>query len=249
MGKIEEAMGRNLQGYVAACQQMAPEIGADCIEVAGGVVAFTGIGSPLTTVKGTGPQISPRHLQAIESFFRDHQADSVTIEVAPWLTARSKGNLGERRYRVAGREDVVATTSGSTLASDRFRMELVPAHEWPELMHGSYELPEESSFAAVITAAAHLPDAQLYGIREHDRWIACAQSASYGDVVVFGNDGTRSDARHRGAQTALIRERLRVLPHGTIVTAEVDPASGSERNYLRCGFRIAYSRTHYIVDL
>jgi hypothetical protein len=30
-----------------------------------------------------------------------------------------------------------------------------------------------------------------------------------------------------------------------MAVAEVEPGSTSERNYLRCGFTIAYTRTHY----
>ena len=77
-------------------------------------------------------------------------------------------------------------------------------------------------------------------------WIACAQVVrTGGDVVVFGNDGTGPGARGRGAQQALIIERLRALPAGTTAVAEVEPGGTSERNYLRCGFTIAYTRTHH----
>jgi hypothetical protein len=55
MPKLERAVARNLQDYVAAYRHLAPQVGAAGIEVAGGVAAFTGIDSPLTTVKGTGP--------------------------------------------------------------------------------------------------------------------------------------------------------------------------------------------------
>ena len=84
---------------------------------------------------------------------------------------------------------------------------------------------------------------------ENDRWIACAQSVTYDDVVIFANDATVPEARARGAQKALIEERLEAVPAGMIVTAEVAPGSGSERNYLRCGFRIAYARAHWVLDL
>jgi hypothetical protein len=75
--------------------------GIDDREVAGGVAAFTGIGSPLTTVKATGTRISPRDLHEIESFFHGHQATTVTIEMAPWLSEESKQILGEGGYSVA----------------------------------------------------------------------------------------------------------------------------------------------------
>jgi hypothetical protein len=68
---------------------------------------------------------------------------------------------------------------------------------------------------------------------------------TYEGVLLFSCDGTVPAARGRGMQEALIDYRLRALPAGTIATAEVSPGSGSERNYLRCGFEIAYARTHW----
>jgi hypothetical protein len=59
---IERAMARDLRDYVAAYHRLAPGAGATSSEIAGGVAAFTGLDSPLTTVKGTGPHLSRRDL-------------------------------------------------------------------------------------------------------------------------------------------------------------------------------------------
>jgi hypothetical protein len=244
MRQIEHAVAGNLQDLVAAYRVVAPGAGAACIEVAGGVAGYTGIGSPLTTVKGTTSHLSPRDLDAIESFFEDRHA-TATIETAPWLSEESAHALRDRGYGVVGREDVVATISGAGLPAPVLRVEAVPSHAWAEIQRRGSEWPEDGPVEDLVIAASRLPRAQLYGVSDKGRWIACAQSVSYMGVVIFGNDATLPDARRRGAQTALIQERLRALPAGTIAMAEVAPASGSERNYLRCGFRIAYTRLHY----
>jgi hypothetical protein len=249
MGRIESVVARNLQDYVGAYRHVVPQAGAACIEVAGGVAAFTGLGSPLTTVKGTGARVSPLDLHQIESFFRDRNAATVTIEMAPWPGEEVPQILGERGYSVAGQEDVMATTSGASLRDTAVPMAAVPSHAWAELLRRCSELPDESAANELVTAASCLPHAQLYGVREKDRWIACAQSVTYDEVVIFGNDGTLREARGKATQTALIEERLRTLPAGKIAIAEVAPGSGSERNYLRCGFQIAYARTHYVRTL
>ena len=62
MRRIENAVARNLQDYVATYLQVAPQTDTECIAVVSGVAAYTGIDSPLTTVKGAGAQISPRDL-------------------------------------------------------------------------------------------------------------------------------------------------------------------------------------------
>ena len=249
MQEIETAVARNLQDYVTAYHHVAPHAGAAFTEVAGGVAAFTGIDSPLTTVKGTGARISRSDLSEIEAFFLDHDVATVTVEMAPWLDEESMQILSERGYSAAGHEDVVATSSGRPRPRAVLRAEAVPLQAWPELILASSELPDEPPTNELVNVAAHLTNAQLYGLRENDRWIACAQSVTYDDVVIFGNDGTLPEARRRGAQTALIEERLHAVPPGKIVMAEVEPGSGSERNYLRCGFQVAYTRTHYVRTL
>jgi hypothetical protein len=214
MAALEHAVARNLHDYVAAYRHVNPQVDTECIAVAGGVAAFTGIDSPLTTVKGAGAHVSPRDLDRIESFFRDHKAAAVTIEMAPWLREESKRILGGRGYREGGQEDVVATTSITAVPPNPPRAEAVPVHAWSELLRRSSELPDDSPTNELVTAAAHLPTAQLYGIRKNDRWIACAQSITYGDVAIVANDGTLPEARGRGAQTALIQDRLKAVPAG-----------------------------------
>ena len=125
----------------------------------------------------------------------------------------------------------------------------MPRRVWVDVLGRTSEMPDGSPTDALITAAAHLSGAQLCGVREDDRWIACAQSVAYGDVVIFGNDGTLPEARRQGAQTALIDARLAAAPAEGIAMAEVAPGSGSERNYLRCGFQIAYARSQYLTVL
>jgi hypothetical protein len=246
MRTIERAMARNLHDYVAAHRHVVPDSDAACIEVANGIAAFTGVGSPLTTVKAAGPGVSPSDLDEIESFFRRHRVPAVTIELAPWLPDESVHVLRDRGYLPVGNEDVVAmTTSSAPSLPSSLPVEAIPLGAWPVVMRRCFELNEESPANELVAAAAHLPDSRLYGIRENELWIAAAQSVSYGDVVIFGNDGTNPDARNGGAQTALIKHRLEEIAPGTTIAAEVAPGSGSERNYLRCGFQIAYTRTHH----
>ncbi len=246
MQEIETAVGRNLQDYVTVYRHVAPHAGAACTEVAGGVAAFTGTDSPLTTVKGMGAGVSRSDLNEIEAFFLDHDVATVTVEMAPWLREESKQVLSERGYSAAGEEDVVTSTSSTSHSRAALRVEPVPLQAWPELMRATSELPNESPMNELVIAAAHLSHAELFGVRENERWIACAQPVTYDDVVIFGNDGTLPEVRRKGAQTALIEGRLQALPPGKIAMAEVAPVSGSERNYLRCGFQIAYTRTHYV---
>jgi hypothetical protein len=240
---IERAMACDLRDYVAAYCRLAPRAGATSTDVAGGVAAFTGPDSPLTTVKGAGPNLSARDLGAIEAFFADQGAATVTIEMAPWITDDTARALAEFGYHVADHEDVVV--SGAQRTEPGLPVEDVAIEAWPAVMRRCFELVEGSVLVDLFAASALLPGCRLYGVRDATDWIACATTVPYDPVVIFGNDGTRPEARGRGAQRALIDARLGALPAGCVAVAEVEPGSSSERNYLRSGFAIAYTRTHF----
>ena len=129
------------------------------------------------------------------------------------------------------------------------KIETVPHREWPALLRDAYEMNDESPHRELCLATAAMPRATLLGIRNGDCWVACAQTNPYEDSAILGCDGTLPSYRGRGLQVALIRERLRSLAEGALAIAEVTPGSGSARNYLRCGFTIAYARTHFVKQL
>jgi hypothetical protein len=244
---IESAMAANLRAYVGAVDEIAPDVGAACIDVAGGVAAFTGIGSPLTTVKGVAPDLTGDDLDEIEALFSALGVAAVTIEAAPWLTADSQRVLAGRGYHVVDHEDVVAMTSvGSLSSAAERRTEPLQPEVWAELQLRCSEISETSTAGVLVAAASRLAGATNLGLADDRRWIACAQSVPYGAVAVLGNDATLPEARRRGAQAALIGDRLLALPPGTIAAAEVEPGGGSERNYLRGGFAVAYARRHFV---
>lgn len=248
MARLEAAAGQNLAGYVAAYRAVAPEIGAEAIEFAGGVAAFCGVDSPLTTVKGIGAEITLRDLASWEDFLQKKNAAVATIESAPWLSGRSQELLLVRGYQVGSEERVLLRTRVVT-DQPPHSVSRFPAAEWSEVMRRGFELPDSPAMMALVCAAGALDGAQLWGVRGNHHWIACAQSVTYDDVVVFGCDGTLPPERGRGAQRTLILHRLQEAGPVKVVTAEVMPGGGSERNYLRCGFEIAYKRTHYVRQL
>jgi hypothetical protein len=249
MRKIEAAAVRNLEDFVGAFQQVEPSVGADCISLGSAIAAYTGSGSPLTTVKGVGERVSPEALEEIEAFLSFYNVSSAVLEIAPWLSDDSKAMLAELGYVPTMQEDVVQAMPSTFLGSEIDPVEVIPRDEWPEVMRLGFELPNDAISMQLVTAAAHLHEALLLGVRICDRWVACGQSTLYGDVAILGCDATIPEARQRGAQTSLIKARLKALPSGVLAIAEVQANSPSERNYLRCGFQIAYTRTHYVRPL
>ena len=77
--------------------------------------------------------------------------------------------------------------------------------------------------------------------------IAAGSLSIANDVALLAGASTIPSARRRGAQFALLEERLRYgANHGcTIAMMVAQPGSASQRNAERHGFRIAYTRTKW----
>jgi hypothetical protein len=246
---IERAVADNLRDYILAYRKAAPSLGADSLDVAGGIAAFLGIGSPITSVKGVGTSITAADVDAIGRFYGDRAVVRVAIETAPWLDQPSRSLLLARGYQEADREDVVVMEKSADVYQPSHAIETVPLEDWPNLIGDAYQMDDSATSRHLCLATGMMPNATLFGIRVDGEWAACASTNPYRDSTILGCDGTVPAFRGMGLQSALIRERLRLLPNCTLAIAEVAPGSGSERNYLRCKFEIAYARTHYVKQL
>lgn len=100
---------------------------------------------------------------------------------------------------------------------------------------------------AASSAVAHLiedehrhPSVRLLAATDSGRMIAVAAWSRHGEVAVLGGAGTLPSDRGKGAQTALLQERLR-LAHAegcTLAVATAAPNSPSVRNLARAGFGV-----------
>lgn len=249
---VEQAFARNLADFVEAMQQVAPDAGAAAASCGDGVAAFLGVDSPLTTVKGASSPLSDEEIEAAEAFFRDHGARKATFELAPWISAETEERLFRRGYGIVDHEDVVVRERPQSSVSPEQAVSLVAEHDWAALQLRVNDEDPSAEWRALAEVSAILPGAIRLGLRDGEEgWVACAQLVPAPQVGIFGNDATLTSARRRGAQTALILERLKMaatLPFA-LLAAEVAPGSSSERNYLRCGFRVVYTRAHYARQL
>jgi hypothetical protein len=253
---FERAAAANLLDYVAALNSIAPGC-ADAIECAGGTAAFTGPGSPLSVVKGIDRQISERDITQAESFFQRRHVSRVTFELAPWVAVSSAPLLRSRGYFESGVESVAtcripADSPVTETAASGLRTCVLDAGAWGEVFRDVCEIPQFEWWDRLSRAAALLPGAVNLAVPgEGGGWLACAQLAPLGNIAIFGNDNTLVGARRRGIQKMLIHERFqRAAVLGIpVAIAEVEPGSVSEANYIKCGFYVAYARTHYSREL
>jgi hypothetical protein len=248
MKTLERAFAQNLLDFIKTAEEVAPSIGAAAIACGGGVAAFLGDDSPLTTVKGAGPTLTASEIDTAEEFFRSHGSHRAVFELAPWIHPDAIDLLISCGYEVVGTEDVVVHKPPFPQAPALHPVVAVSAQEWPALMLRVDEPSELPTWRSLAEISAVLPGVVRLGVLdEHGLPISCAELVPASDVAILGNDATLASARGRGAQQAAVRQRLHYasILRFKLAAAEVASGSTSERNYLRCGFSVAYARTHY----
>lgn len=125
-----------------------------------------------------------------------------------------------------------------------YGLELVRTFEWPE------------GLAETLAATPNRPGWKVYVVWFDDVPAAYGAMFVNGGAAYIGPAVTRPDFRRRGAQTALIHHRIReAARHGCalLVTETADDTADkpnpSTHNLLRAGFRVAYRRANWRMDL
>jgi hypothetical protein len=199
-------------------------------------------------------------LSDVNAFFRDAGVPRWVIECSPSASIpggpdtliRQGGALrtptvkliGELRHTpLVESESSLSVAEVDRKAADIFRSIVGAAYAMPELVEHD-----------LVSTLGH--DGWHYYLAFDDgRPIAGAAMYVRNEAAWFGVAGTSSDARNRGAQTALLSRRLadaRKL-RCAWVTAETSPDTAerpnpSYRNMLRAGLRVAYLRDKYIFE-
>ena len=204
-----------------------------------------GVGSPLTTVKGLRGDATSHGLAEIEAFFfapierppsRSNWRRGLT---RPLARSWSGGAISSPVTKMSSVR--VVDTDAAELPQPALRVTAIAVEPWLAISQRGFDPPIDDAVRELVDVAARLPGSVRLGVLAGDRWIACGQVVVEDDTVIFANDSTIPEARRMGAQTALIQARLTTVNDGSLVIAEVAPGSGSERNYLRCGFEVAYT--------
>jgi ribosomal protein S18 acetylase RimI-like enzyme len=247
---------------IAACNAVARRR-ADgfLIEVAGGVAAYGGPGSPFNKVAGLGFGGVPdeARLEEIEQAFAA-VGSPVQIEVAQLADPELLEQLGARGYRLSATENVlgrrlsdppeVVTPPGVELrASGDDELELWVRTVAGAAMHADDEgLPEHEEFAPDAIADAER-DLASVGTRRYlalsDGQVAGGGGLRISDgVAQMAGAATSPEFRRRGIQTALLTRRLRDAAGAGCELAVVttQPGSVSQRNVQRQGFELLYAR-------
>jgi hypothetical protein len=246
------ALARRLEAAEAAVARgTSAQPGSALLEAAGGCAIFAGAESPLThaVAMGLGGPVRPAVIDEIECFFRSRGA-KVTMDVCPLADAAFVAELARRGYRVTEFNNVlVRRLAGHEPAPAPRARPLSPGEEdgWaPTVGRGFFEHADLTGEEMDIgRAIARMPEALCYFAATQTGPVAAGGAmAIHGGVAAFFADGTIPVYRREGMQRELIAARLNdaAALGCDLATASTLPGTGSQRNYERMAFQVAYTK-------
>lgn len=253
--RLERAEATASAKFVEARARVAPNSGAEWIEVAGAYAMFDGKDSPISQTFGLGLFAAPstRDLEQLEAFFH-HRGASVFHEVSPLAGVELAATLVHRGYHPVEftsvmHRPVVAEAVNTNAAVTARRISAGEESLWSSLSaEGWAETPELRDFLLELGVAMAATEGSLAFVAElAGRPVATGVLRCDDGVALFAGASTIVDARNQGAQRALLEARMRYAESACCDLAMMcaAPGSPSQRNAERQGFRIAYTRTKW----
>ncbi len=256
--RLERAEGAANRAFVESRAAVEPQLGATWIEVAGAFAMFDGVESPVTQTFGLGlfDEITPEHLERLETFYRERGA-CVFHEVSPLAGVALARALNARGFAPLELASVMCRpleidqeTAAPSLA---IAVDLVSADRadlWAETaaIGWSGEAPTVVEFVRGLgRVSAATRGTSTFLASMDGRPIAAAAIHINDRVALLAGASTIPDARRQGAQQALLSARLQFARDRGCDLAMMcaAPGSASQRNAERHGFRIAYTRTKW----
>jgi GNAT superfamily N-acetyltransferase len=250
---IEEAIRRDeIEGArrsIEAARRLDPDAGATSIEVAGGLVAFAGVDSPLSQALGVGaPQpVSASDIAKITEFYESRGAIPMVF-VTPAADPSLQRELTAAGY-VAGDREQSLLASDDLVSHAQRDARIGVAHDiaaWAKASASGFlereQLEPGEDVIALILATTQ--GTVALEVRDGHRIISTGAVSVSGEHATLFAGSTHTAFRRQGWHAALIRDRVaRAREAGArLVRATAGPGSASERNFLRCGFVKLYMR-------
>jgi hypothetical protein len=225
--------------------------GTAVLDVDGGCAIFAGAESPLTQTVGVGLNgpVGEARVAEVEEFFHARGA-RVKFEVCPLADPDFVNTLRERGYRVTEFNNVLVRRLEGFERIETPRTRKTEDGEtdlWSRTVgRGFFETVELTEGEMEIgRAIARMPGALCYvASTEGGDAAAAGALAAVGGVAALFADSTIASFRRAGMHRELIGARLNEAAAlgCDIATASTLPGSGSQRNYERMGFQVAYTR-------
>jgi GNAT superfamily N-acetyltransferase len=241
--------------YAMTHARLFPAARAAYATIADGTAVFAGADSPLTQAVGLGMNgvVDEEEVDRLEDFYRQHGA-LVNVEFCPHADDSLRQAFARRGYTLIEQGNVLVQELPARHAlaqrADEVRVRQAEPGELDELARVVTRgfipegAPSPPELTAVFTVFCHMLMVTAFVAEIDGRMIGGGGAAVRDDVVSLFATSTVSEARGRGAQSALIQARLSfgATMNCELATVGALPGSTSHRNLERCGFRVAYTR-------
>jgi len=244
--RLETAEAANARGCSSS-----PDGPPLIMEIGGGCAIFAGADSPLTQVVGIGlcGPISEAEIGRLEVFFRSRGA-RVTVDLCPLADSSLVEALGARGYRIAEFNNVlVKRLAGTEIVFTPRVRRATPAEAdlWSHTVgHGFFDQPELTTAEMNVGLAIFgMPGALCYlASGPAGEPAGGAAMAVHAGLATLFADTTLASFRRQGLHRELIAARLNegIAQGCDMAMAVTEAGSGSQRNYERLGFEVAYTK-------
>jgi GNAT superfamily N-acetyltransferase len=258
--RIELAEAQAAVGGAETMRRLRPESGAAVEQIAGGFAIYCGANSPTTQAVGMGLDgpVSDEEFDRLENFYR-RRSEPVRVETCPLADASLIGHFGKHGYRVTEFSNVMALPLNgwrvSQNQSERSRRLVIE-----QVDHGQVDLwtltvsqgfaekgPVIPEIVEVMKMFALSPGVECYLARVDGKAAGGGTLAIRDGVAGLFGASTLPAFRKRGVQTALLHARLaRAAEAGCdLAVCLAQPGSTSQRNIVRQGFTVLYTRVKF----
>ena len=255
--RIELTEARAGAAAAEGLARLRPESGAAVERIAGGYALYAGAGSPVTQAVGLGlaGAVSKEEFARLETFYRDRN-EPVRAEVCPLADASLFEHFGAAGYRVTEFSNVMACrlpNGGEKLRrEDSIEVTRIAAEQID-----LWNLTVAQGFSSGAAVSEEMLEVMKgFALAEGvECYLASVEGAAAGGGTLSVRDGvaglfgasTLPAYRKRGIQRALLQARLaRGAELGCELAACLaQPGSSSQRNMVRHGFQVLYTRVKF----
>lgn len=255
VGRLERAAALNCAAIVAPLARLEPGLGSVFLPLADGHVVLLGPGMYVNRgiAMGLGIEVSSDDLATLETL-SEQAGVTAEVEVSPWARSSLLETTAARGYQAAWfrstlvyeLEDDHLATSRSTIGIDEVGDDEALSLWQQTAADGfGYTTSAQRATSDMFAAASYATEGtHLYLARIDGRPVGVASLTVRDLVANLWGMTTLPSARRQGVQSELIRHRLAVAMNAgcDVAVSTADPGGVSERNLVRHGFSIIYTK-------
>lgn len=255
--RLELLAAEEMRRFVRTASDLDPFAEAALLDVAGGVAAFLGAGSPVNQAVGLGfaGPVDESAVAQIEAFFSERSQRGLVV-LSPLADRSVLTHLGQRGWKLDGFENLLVRPLAEPLDHEETGVDVVSVTDdehrdlWAHIAAIGFSaplepLPEQLALGRIVSRR---PGSTLLLALVDGRPAGTGELYCEDGVAWLSADATLPHFRRRGVQRALQIARLRMGSEAgcELAVSEAVPGSPSQRNMERLGFRVAYTRSDVI---